>query len=60
MVMPKQVAVTAAQLCVSPLKAHDSGTHGARISQEYQAGVRVELTQVFMELLLLQLLKPKI
>lgn len=58
--MPKQMAVSAAQFRVSPLKAHDPGTHGARVGQEYQAGVRVELTQVFVELLLLQLLKPEI
>lgn len=58
--MPQQMAVSAAQFCVPPLKAHDPGTHGTRVGQEYQAGIRVELTQVFVELLLLQLFKPEI
>lgn len=60
MVMPKQVSVTATQLRVSPLKAHDPSAHGARISQKYKADVRVELTQVLVELLFLQLFKPEL
>ncbi|MEU1599645.1 hypothetical protein ABZ468_44330 [Streptomyces sp. NPDC005708] len=60
MVMPQDLSITSTQLCVSPPHAQDSRIHGARVSQEDQADVRVELTQVSVELLFLQFHKPKI
>ncbi|QIY73424.1 hypothetical protein HEP84_34070 [Streptomyces sp. RLB1-33] len=60
MVVPEQVAVAAAQFCVSPLNAHDSGVHGARVGQEHQSNIGVKLAQIAVEHMLLQLFETQI